>query len=353
MEVIYEIVEYKIAIQIWKIASPVLLVFGTAGNLLTVIVLMQRRNRHSATSLYLTALALSDLLVLWTGLLRRWLIYLFAIDLRDFTQFGCKFHYFIVYVSFQCSSWFLVGVTMDRFISVLLPHKVKIICSPTKAGIIVISITTLLCLLNLHWFYGYTLVFYPVTNTTGISSCESNKENSYLSFLETWQWLDLFIVSLIPITILTFANIAIITRLAIRKHKNRFQVAPNSGQATRKREKTSQLTTMLITVNIMFIICSTPMSVFFIVQQRWYQSIQTAHELAVFLLWWALVNMLAYLNSTLNFALYFLSGNRFRQEVKDFFRRMRRAVGSYTLNSRTQTTSQTRQIDTVSTGVRN
>jgi hypothetical protein len=86
-----------------------------------------------------------------------------------------------------------------------------------------------------------------------------------------------------------------------------------------------------------------------IVQVKWLEASETYHDLAVFLLWWAIVNMLAYLNCTLNFVLYFLSGSRFRQEVKDFFRRKCCAVGSYIPHLRT--TNQTRKIHTISTGL--
>lgn len=81
----------------------------------------------------------------------------------------------------------------------------------------------------------------------------------------------------------------------------------------------SQLTLMLITVSVVFILCSTPMSAYIIGQPFWEKSAETNQEYAVIRLWWTIVNMLAYLNNSLNFVLYFLSGSKFRQQVKMFF----------------------------------
>ena len=73
---------YKAGIFIWKTVPPILLVFGTCGNVLSIVVLTGKSIRKSTTGLYLIVLTFSDLAVLYTGLLRQWIIYLFEFDVR-------------------------------------------------------------------------------------------------------------------------------------------------------------------------------------------------------------------------------------------------------------------------------
>ena len=68
---------YKAGVLIWKVVPPILILLGTIGNSLSILVLTRRSIRVSTTALFLTVLACVDLLVLYSGLLRQWLIYLF------------------------------------------------------------------------------------------------------------------------------------------------------------------------------------------------------------------------------------------------------------------------------------
>ncbi|KAH3857069.1 hypothetical protein DPMN_099667 [Dreissena polymorpha] len=73
---------YKAGVIIWKVVPPVFILLGTIGNSLSILVLNRRSIRVSTMALFLTVLACSDLLVLYSGLLRQWLIYLFYTDVR-------------------------------------------------------------------------------------------------------------------------------------------------------------------------------------------------------------------------------------------------------------------------------
>jgi hypothetical protein len=89
--------QYKRGTAILQYAPPFLIVMATVGNILSVIVLQHPTFRKSSTSFILSALAIVDLLIVHTGLMRQWLIYQFNIDVRLFSSFSCKFHIFLVY----------------------------------------------------------------------------------------------------------------------------------------------------------------------------------------------------------------------------------------------------------------
>lgn len=320
MDILNQFPEYKHAVKIWKTIPPILLVLGTVGNVLTIIVLIRSKSRTSSTAMYLLALAVSDLLVLWTGLLRQWIKYMFDIDLRHFSETGCKIHVFFVYLSTQCSSWLLVAVTLERFVGVWLPHKVKQGCTPRIAAVIICLVVVCLMLLNVHWFYGMGMYTILHENVTYQFNCNPVYDH-YLDFVGfKWPWIDLCVFSLVPFTILLLGNISIIVRVLVSKHKTRRRIAPlNTAASVQKDDKTTQLTLLLVMLNLVFFICTIPISIYLIGEPKWIKKLETYHDLAVLRLWWAVVNSFMYLNSATNFILYFLSGSRFRQEVKSLF----------------------------------
>ena len=76
---------------------PFLIVMATIGNIMSVITLQHPTFRKSSTSFMLSALATVDAVFVVTGLTRQWLRFKFDIDVRLFSQFGCKLHIFLVY----------------------------------------------------------------------------------------------------------------------------------------------------------------------------------------------------------------------------------------------------------------
>ena len=45
--------EYKAGIIIWKTVPPILITFGTCGNILSIVVLARKSNRKSTTAIFL------------------------------------------------------------------------------------------------------------------------------------------------------------------------------------------------------------------------------------------------------------------------------------------------------------
>jgi len=58
---------------LWAVGGPSLLAVGVVGNVLTLVTMTRRRMRGTSTCVYLCAMALVDLVVLFTGLTFNWL----------------------------------------------------------------------------------------------------------------------------------------------------------------------------------------------------------------------------------------------------------------------------------------
>ena len=325
---------YKTADYMWKILSPILIILGSIGSVITLIVLSREKSRKTSTSYYLMALAISDFLALNTGLLRQWIKYAFAVDIReDLSEFGCKLHWCIVYLVTQYSSWLLICVTLERVISTWFPHRRNFICTTTAAIGFVIGIAFILLILNSHYFYGYG----TLTSTNGTETNTTYCVPLYPAYkhfvLFQWVWIDLCIFYLIPVFVLLVGNCAIIYKVISSQRKTRRTIVPsitqsvNNGQATNSKQqrRISQLTITLMLLSAVFFLCITPIVVYPIGEPYWKKG--ASNERLAFLFWWeTFANLLMYVNHSINCLLYYLSGTKFRKEVQRLVCRRKFAV---------------------------
>ena len=317
---------YKAGALIWKIVPPILLILGTVGNFLSILVLTRRSIRSSTTAIYLIGLACSDLLVLYSGLFRQWLIYLFNTDVRETSPFGCKLNIWLVYTSLDFSAWILMAVTLERVISAWLPHNARTMCTKKSALAFIISIGVFLLALNSHLLYGMDFVeqYDEDTGAVTIAKCKEVDRNYRQFFNHTWPWIDFSAFCLIPFSVIVVGNAMILFKVVKSQRKTHGQIAPslhtrsNNRQQPSHHAKQSSMTAMLFTLNIVFLFSTSPVSIYNIGYPHW-QSDASNHKLAELDLWWAIVNMFMYTNNSLNFLLYCLSGTKFRQEVRRIF----------------------------------
>ena len=304
--------EYKASIIIWKTVPPLLITFGTGGNILSIVVLTRKSIRKSTTAIFLIFLTFSDLCVLYTGLFRQWLIYLINTDIRYLSEAFCKIHTWLVYSSLDFSAWIIISVTLERIIAVWCPYSHNSKCSRQIALICIITLLAFILGLNAHLLYGM------VDKESGIQEqkCSSIDESYSNFFRSVWSWIDLCMFCLIPFVVIVFGNSIILFKL--------FQRSRTSKKQERKRDNRhgnnhhrhqSSMTAMLCTLNTVFFITTLPISVHNIGYTYWY-STTDPHVIAKLELWWSVVNMLMYTNNALNFLLYSLSGSRFRKELK-------------------------------------
>ena len=302
---------------LWKIIPPIVMLLGTFGNSLTIIVLLRQIKNLSSTAVYLLSLAFSDLLVLYMGPLRQWIKYLWKTDVRSLTNAGCKIQIFLTYFSIMFSSWLLVAVTVERAVSVILPHKVKLCCTTMKASITVMIIFVGVFGLNSHLFYGYGLVHVPSTSSPYRCTTLYDHYKDFRS--DILPWLDFTFTFLVPFVLLTVCNVIIIVTLGKNARRRR------KMSITASDKKNRSVTILLIILCIVYFICLTPISLYLIILPY---AIEEANELPFLEMirqreylqfWHALANCFMYINSSTNFILYFLSGSRFRSEVKALF----------------------------------
>lgn len=126
--------------------TPALVLIGTTGNILSVIVFFKTKLRKLSSSYYLAALGISDSCFL-LGAFVSWLNY-YSINIYN-RDYYCQF---FTYVSGLCSFlsvWFVVAFTVERFIAVLYPLKRQTICTVKRACTVLFVLCVLGCLINI------------------------------------------------------------------------------------------------------------------------------------------------------------------------------------------------------------
>ncbi|CAG7715012.1 unnamed protein product [Allacma fusca] len=156
-----------------QVYTPILFLFGTIGNCLSVTVFCTApTHRHLSSSYYLSALAISD-----TG----FLINLVAVWLEDLgyhvitTELTCPLVMYLGQVTCFLSVWLTVSFTVERFFAVCYPLTRPTVCTVARAKK-VITVLTLVALVAFSyvWLIARALDF-PIG--PGMATEEDSTEN--------------------------------------------------------------------------------------------------------------------------------------------------------------------------------
>ena len=112
--------------SIYVTLTIIIVSFGFVGNALILIVMCNKAFNKTSTSVYLSALAVSDSLMLFAGPL---CVNVFRtdmslkIDLRTIHLSTCWILKVLIYWARYFSSFCLASITVERLIVILKPHK--------------------------------------------------------------------------------------------------------------------------------------------------------------------------------------------------------------------------------------
>lgn len=312
--------QLKAGVYTWQIVSPILIILGTIGNALSIIILLRPRFRKWSSTVYLVGLSVADLAVLYIGLLRQWVKYSFGKDIRSVSTVLCKTHWWLLYTTTDVSVWILTAITVERLLGTACPYKSKVMCTPTRAKVVIAVISICALTINSHLIYGVGHDYNAVGNGTDDLYCVPLTDSYKHFFYKIWTWVDLCKFSLVPFLVLSTGNICILVRLVSINRKLKSHNSSSTSLATSMTSSTtSSMSGLLIGLNCVFIVCTLPVCVYLIGETYWIpQDIPISVRRMDH--WWAFVNMLMYISNSSNFILYCITGSRFRNEVKKLFK---------------------------------
>ena len=130
-------------------------------------------------------------------------------------------------------------------------------------------------------------------------------------YFDVYTVLDLVIASALPFIIIFCCNIAIMVRLNLyQRQRSTMQITSLQGP------NLSSMTSMLLCTSFCFILLTLPICIFL----AWEGKTSDLLTLADSYIAWAVCSLLVYINCSINFFLFILSGTRFRREWQKMIR---------------------------------
>ena len=314
--------EFRIHKLLLIYVPPFLLVFGTVGNVLSFCVLIRKSLRQTSAYNLLAALSLADMLVLYVGLLRRWVGELTGIDIRDMAHWTCKVISMLGYTVSMYSVWLLIAVTVERFIVTVHGLRALTMCSTSRAIKTSLLILLVVVSINLHFLFTTELRTYEMDDGDSVLTCSSAYGYEYL-VEHVWTWIDATLYCFLPFVLILILN-GLIVHEVIRARKRRQQflehhIISSNAPPSVLSESSIRLTVMLLSVTFTFLLCTFPMMATMTYRAYSGPNEESLLEVSRFALARTISELLMYTNHSINFYLYLLTGLRFRQELKAMF----------------------------------
>ena len=308
MEEVQTYLTYKIASYINLYWFPILVPIGLVGNTLSFLVMIKPNNRKVSTCIYMAAISVNDNLMMCLTL-HEWL--LSGAKLEEWRVWRCKFAAYLINFALQSSTYQVLAMTFDKYVAIKWPHRAATYSTPKRARIILLSVFVCALIYNSPHLYASSLVgglclAYVVGGT----------------ITRVFSWVTFLFNGLIPFPILIYMNSVIL--LQIRKSRNMFR-SNETGRnqdtkGTDTRQKTmksaeNQLTIMLLLVTVLFLILLIPTYIRFIYLT--FVERDTPCKYASSMLFFQVTYKLYTTNNGINFFLYCLSGQKFRNDLKE------------------------------------
>ncbi|CAF1289548.1 unnamed protein product [Rotaria sordida] len=307
-----------------RIIGCLLIIVGGIGNTLSALTLSRKKLRTQVTSIYLIALALSDLGNVFFSVLN---FYLVRIDpnrnMRLYSNISCKFHIFFTYYFINLSPTLLVAVSVQRYLAIAKHHYSKKHCTVKNAYTLIGLICLISFFIELHWAIFYELQIIPIKQISTSSSSSStnrtilyrrvcNISSNYPKYLQFRShilgYIQWFFFTLCPFIIMLILNSLI---LNVITSSRRIQQQHTNQKNQRKKIKQRNLTIMLLSVSCVFILLTAPASTFMAFGHL-FKNLHGRNSQSL----WTMFSLIYYTNTAANFLLYFLTANVFRQELR-------------------------------------
>ncbi len=289
-----------------KYIPSILLVLGTVGNCLSFATFSRKTTRGSVTALLFRALAVGDTLVLISFILPDTIVLILNLNIA--VTVVCKLFRCGCQAGSHFSVWVLSTIAVERFMAVTFPYKVKKWFTLTAIRCIVVfyAVGAVALAIPILMYYDATIKYGQVICTVS----KANQSNLYMRYIISWIFTVLY--SFLPFLTLLFCSMAIIYQVAHARVKRQQMASVNDPS---KQASNNNMTVILLIISFAFLILSTPSGVFLIYRRV---SLGISHSpayIAKVRLVQVIFAIMMYLNHSLNFVFYCISGTRFRQEL--------------------------------------
>ena len=278
---------------------------GVAGNIMSFILMMDRKVSSFAYSMYMKWMAVSDSVLLIMVSTEDTLdTYDYLHYLSDYDVILCNAWGFTKFVTFVLSPWLVVALTLDRFVIVVFPLSRHVLCTRSKAMKLCVTLTLVTVVLNI-----FTMVF---IDSDDDNKCELTQIPALFHYI---LFLNLVLKSTVPCVLVLVLNVITISR--IRRSRSFRQQFTEDNVSNAVKEREDKITVPLLLVSVFAFITLLPKTVTEVVEYFLEMS-QTDHvALRLANNTWPIFNVIYLMNFAQNFYILIASWPEYRMRVKN------------------------------------
>lgn len=254
------ILQFQLALYTYIL--PLIVLVGLVGNILAIyLILADKQMRNVSSSVYLSSLLVSD-----TGMLvNLFLVWLEVLGYPlNHVPAVCKISPYWTYVFGYLSIWFVVCITVETFITICHPTKIKQMCTVfrARAVAIVLLITALLLYIESPMITEVRPKFYSSVNRH-IDTCETIPEYKKLASIVSYtdSVLTLIVPFIVIIILLTLITLAIMQSIQ-KKKKRSIRKASGLSQNSTSSLPQVRVAKMLFILSVSVVFLNVPSHVF-------------------------------------------------------------------------------------------
>ncbi|XP_067909621.1 probable G-protein coupled receptor 139 [Heterodontus francisci] len=294
---------------------PMLAMIGVTVNLLTIGILPQGKcGLSNCVTCYLVAMSVADLLVIILDLILRHIPIVYQEQFL-FLLFipVCNIHAVLLYAATDCSVWFTVTFTFDRFVAICSQKLKSKYCKEKTATVVLGTVTVLSCLKNIFWYFMLTSQ-YRMGNMPWFCDVTENVAESRV--WGTIEFVHYILTPGLPFVVILLLNALTVRHILVSSRGRRRLQANSSGESRRDPEMESRRKSiiLLLVISANFILLWRPLMLYSIWNRMEHLGYVSAY-LAVSLQ--ELGFMLQLLSCCTSTAICALTQTQFRDQLKN------------------------------------
>ena len=236
----------------------------------------------------------------------------------------CAIATFVLWIASLSSTLFVVIMTFDRFYSIIRPHKAASFNTVKRAKITIVCILIFSCCFNIPFLF-------IITNSG--PECVTDNPNFEEKLFLRFSYVIQFVIPFISLLSMNSVIIHTLrTRSLLKVSNNEAQgqgqgqgQAQNPGQPQISKTKNTerQIYVILLLIAFSFFILVSPLyaCTLYVEFVDFRKSPKTFAEFFIF---YQIMHKMFYTNNAINFFLYIISGQKFRTDLIDLFKRSKR-----------------------------
>ncbi|XP_067875554.1 probable G-protein coupled receptor 139 [Heterodontus francisci] len=311
---------FRTLVIIQYIYYPILAIFGVPVNLLTIVILSRGKcGLSKCVTRYLVAMAAADLMVIILDLILRQIVIVYW-EQFFFLYYVpvCNIHAVMLYAAIDCSVWFTVTFTFDRFVAICCQKLKSKYCTKKTAAVVLGTVTVLSCLKNTFWYFMSTSL-YLLENVPWF--CFVTMDALESQVWTTIEFLHHIVTPAVPFVLILLLNAVTIRHIVVSNRNRRRFRSHSRGESLRDPEMDSRRKSMILLLLISgnFILLWAVFLVYSIWKRMWnfgYDSVflhRFVQEMAF---------MLQLLSCCTNTCIYAVTQTKFREQLKYPFTRI-------------------------------